>query len=151
MKDLDIEIKTPRLSKHQTNRSNHQSKSTEEYYRVSAFIPLLDNVLEDLKSRFLNKKNKTIMILIQLIPKHIIHIDDKMIHTVTETTITHYKFDDNALEESQLKSEIELWKEKWNRIKSEDGVVLTDALTSMDQCNEILKKYYTLLLVCLFL
>lgn len=64
MKDLDIEIKTPRLSKHQTNRSNHQSKSTEEYYRVSAFIPLLDNVLEYLKSRFLNKKNKTIMILI---------------------------------------------------------------------------------------
>ncbi|CAI6354812.1 unnamed protein product [Macrosiphum euphorbiae] len=137
MKDLDIEIKTPRLSKHQINRSNHQSKSTEEYYRVSAFIPLLDNVL-DLKSRFLNKKNKTILILIQLIPKHIIHIDDKMINTVTETIVTHYKFDDEALEESQLKSEIELWKEKWNRIKSEDGVVLTDALTSMDQCNEIL-------------
>ncbi|XP_029341883.1 uncharacterized protein LOC100573978 [Acyrthosiphon pisum] len=78
------------------------------------------------------------MILIQLIPKHIIHIDDKMINTVTETIVTHYKFDDEALEESQLKSEIELWKEKWNRIKSEDGVVLTDALTSMDQCNEIL-------------
>ncbi|CAI6353472.1 unnamed protein product [Macrosiphum euphorbiae] len=53
-------------------------------------------------------------------------------------TVTHYKFDDEALEESQLKSEIELWKEKWNRIKSKDGVVLTDALTSMDQCNEIL-------------
>ncbi|CAI6358000.1 unnamed protein product [Macrosiphum euphorbiae] len=58
MKDLDIEIKTPRLSKHQINRSNHQSKSTEEYYRVSAFIPLLDNVLEDLKSRFKKNKNK---------------------------------------------------------------------------------------------
>lgn len=124
MKDLYIEIKTPRLSKYQTNRSNHQSKSTEEYYRVSAFIPLLDNVLEDLKSRFLNKKNKTIMILIQLIPKHIIHIDDKMIDTITETIITHYKFDDEALEESQLKNEIEMWKEKWNRIKSEGNVFI---------------------------
>ena len=125
---LKIEIKTPRLSKHQINRSNHQSKSTEEYYRVSAFIPLLDNVL-DLKSRFLNKKNKTIMILTQLIPKHIIHIDDKMINTVTETIVTHYKFDDEALEESQLKSEIELWKEKWNRIKSEGNVIIFYGLT----------------------
>lgn len=104
---------------YQTNRSNHQSKSTEEYYRVSAFIPLLDNVLEDLESRFLNKKNKTIMILIQIIPKHIINIYD----TVTETIITHYKFDDESLEESQLKSEIELGKEKWIRIKSEGNVI----------------------------
>lgn len=63
------------------------------------------------------------MILIQLIPKHIIHIDDKMIDTITETIITQYKFDDEALEESQLKSEIELWREKWNRIKSEGNVI----------------------------
>jgi len=85
-------------------------------------MPLLDNVLEDLKSRFLNK---TIMIWIQLIPKRVIHIDDKMIiDTATETIITHYKFDDEALEESQLKSEIELWKEKRNRIKSEGNVII---------------------------
>lgn len=64
------------------------------------------------------------MILIQLIPKHIIHIDDKMIDTITETIITHYKFDDEALEESQLKNEIEIWKEKWNRIKSEGNVFI---------------------------
>lgn len=50
------------------------------------------------------------MVLIQLIPKHIIYIDDKMINTITETIITHYKFDNEALEESQLKNEIEMWK-----------------------------------------
>lgn len=46
-----------------------------------------------------------------------------MIDTVTEFIITRYKFDDEALEKSQLKSEIELWKEKWNRIKSESNVI----------------------------
>jgi len=63
------------------------------------------------------------MILFQLISKHIIYIDDKMIDTVTETIITHYKSDDEALEESRLKTEIELWREKWYRIKNEGNVM----------------------------
>jgi len=32
--------------------------------------------------------------------------------TVTETFKAHYKFDDEELKKSQLKSEIELWTEK---------------------------------------
>lgn len=115
MKKFDIDIKIPRLNKYQTKRSNYQSKNVEEYYKVSVFIPLLDNVLDDLRSRFLSKKNKTIMTLIQLIPKYIINIDDKMIDTIVETINTQYKFDDNILE--ILKTEVELWKSKWIRIK----------------------------------
>lgn len=54
IEDLDKEIKTTRLCKHQMQCSNHQSNSTKEYYWISAFIPLLDNVLDNLKSRFLS-------------------------------------------------------------------------------------------------
>lgn len=38
-----------------------------------------------------------------------------------------YKFDDDLLElleESQLKSEIQLWKEKWKTIKNESNYVI---------------------------
>lgn len=51
MNDLDIDIKLPRISKRQINRSNTPAQSTEEYYRRVLFIPLLENILEDLKSR----------------------------------------------------------------------------------------------------
>lgn len=57
MTKLDIEIKRPRIVCHQTTRVNYLTDSIEDYYRVSIYIPLLDNVLEDLKCRFLNEKN----------------------------------------------------------------------------------------------
>lgn len=35
--DLDIDIKIPILTNKQNNRSNHQTATPEEYYRVSLF------------------------------------------------------------------------------------------------------------------
>lgn len=84
---------------------------------------MVENILEDMKSRFLSKRNQTIVILSQLIPKYIVDTNDKMIDTLVEAIIT-YKFDDDSddilkpFEESQIKSEIELWKEKWKNVKT---------------------------------
>ncbi|KAL4084152.1 hypothetical protein QTP88_027985 [Uroleucon formosanum] len=58
MIELDIDVKVPRLPKKQINRANYLAKTTEEYYPVSVYIPLLDSIIEDLKSRFLSKENK---------------------------------------------------------------------------------------------
>lgn len=122
MKNFEIEVKTPRLSKRQTQRSNHPSETTEDFYRVSLFIPLVENVLEDLKSRFLSKQNQTVTILSQLIPKFIVDVNDEKIDSIVSIMKNGYRFDDDLLElleESQLKSEIQLWKEKWKSIKNE--------------------------------
>lgn len=48
MNEMDIEVKIPRLSKYQTKCSNYPANNIEENYRVSLFIPLLENILEDL-------------------------------------------------------------------------------------------------------
>ncbi|CAI6375760.1 unnamed protein product [Macrosiphum euphorbiae] len=74
MIELDIDVKVPRLSKKQTNRANHPAKTTEEYYRVSFYIPLLDSIIEDLKSRFLSKENKLLWNLCLLVPRYIVDI-----------------------------------------------------------------------------
>lgn len=50
--DLDIDVKVPRITGRQINRSNYTAASPEEYYRKSIYIPLLDNVINDLKDRF---------------------------------------------------------------------------------------------------
>lgn len=47
----------PRLSFQQKNRENPiVNNYCEDYYRISIYIPLLDNVIEDLKFRF-DEKN----------------------------------------------------------------------------------------------
>ncbi|XP_022180061.1 zinc finger MYM-type protein 1-like [Myzus persicae] len=152
MKDFEIEVKTPRLSKRQTQRSNHPSETTEDFYRVSLFIPLVENVLEDFKSRFLSKQNQTVTILSQLIPKFIVDVNYEKIDSIVSIMKNGYRFDDDLLElleESQLKSEIQLWKEKWKSIKNEGGDVIKYALTAIVQCNGILypnikKMLYTI-------
>jgi len=57
----DIEVKKPRLVGLQTARSNYQTSTVEDYHRVSIYIPLLDNVLDDHKNRFLNEKNQAVL------------------------------------------------------------------------------------------
>jgi len=82
--ELDIEVKTPRLSKYQTKRSNHPVNNIEEYYRVSIFIPLLDNILEDLRSRFIRKQNKMLLDLCLLIPRYISVISNEDFKKITD-------------------------------------------------------------------
>jgi hypothetical protein len=49
---IDVELRMLRLCKQQKNRSNYFTNNIEDYYRISIFIPLLDNVIDDLKTRF---------------------------------------------------------------------------------------------------
>ncbi|KAL4148597.1 hypothetical protein QTP88_002786 [Uroleucon formosanum] len=49
---ISIEINKPRLSEVMKNRENPQTQSVEEYFRITLFIPFLDNLLYDLESRF---------------------------------------------------------------------------------------------------
>lgn len=74
MSKMDIEVKVPRLLKKQSNRLNFPVKTTGEYYGVSAYIPLLDSIIEDLKSRFLIKENMFLLSLCLLIPRYVIDI-----------------------------------------------------------------------------
>lgn len=54
MTELDIDLKKPRIASKQLSRSNYQTISIEDYYKVSIYIPLLDNIITDFKSRVLN-------------------------------------------------------------------------------------------------
>ena len=44
---LGVEIVKPRVWGRQRNRANYVTESAEEYYRLSAYIPLLDRVIND--------------------------------------------------------------------------------------------------------
>jgi len=60
-------------------------------------------------------------------PKCVVDVNYEKIDTLVATIKTGYTFDDDLLElleESQLKSEIQLWKEKWKKVKNEGNYVL---------------------------
>lgn len=52
LQELEIDITIPRLCKRQQNRANVSTLNPEDYYTITIFIPILDEVLEDLNYRF---------------------------------------------------------------------------------------------------
>ncbi|CAI6351604.1 unnamed protein product [Macrosiphum euphorbiae] len=63
---IGTSISRKRITSKQTNRANPQNlKSTEDYYRVTVFLPYIDNFISQLKDRFVNHKTfKRIRVLI---------------------------------------------------------------------------------------
>lgn len=117
MEKLDVELKLPRITKHQIHRPNILSVSIEEYFRISVYNVLYDHVLDDLKDRFLSKKNLTVYKLLLLIPKSVVDIKSDDINYIAEIVDKEYSY--LHIEKQYLTSELELWIAKWTRVKSE--------------------------------
>lgn len=49
--EMGFDLQIPRLARRQIHRENYCADSVVEYYRKSLYIPLLDNVVQDLKDR----------------------------------------------------------------------------------------------------
>lgn len=116
MDQLDVEIKLPRLKISQKNRPNPSNiNNCEDYYRITIFIPLLDNIIDDLKRRFYGQENQTIQTLTYFIPKNL----TKWSQNVNSTNImvqkikTSYSFL-QEVNDVLLKTEIDLWIQKWH-------------------------------------
>ena len=61
------EMKVPRTTQKQRSRENHPASDPETYYRTSLYIPLLDDIPGQLKTRFAAQAQKA-MKLSQLVP-----------------------------------------------------------------------------------
>lgn len=111
MINLDIEVKVPRISKHQSNRSNTPSSCPEVYYKRILYIFILENVLEDIRSRFCNNKNKTMYLMMQLLPIHVVKKSTKKCHKLITILNDQYQYLD--INEIAFNRELDLWKTKW--------------------------------------
>jgi len=117
MEKLDVELKLPPITKHQIHRPNILSVSIEEYFRISVYNVLYDHVLDDLKNRYLSKKNLTVYKLLLLIPKSVVDIKSDDINYIAEIVDKEYSY--LHIEKQYLTSELELWIAKWTRVKNE--------------------------------
>lgn len=77
----------------------------------SLYIPLLDNIIEDIKDRFKNNKNKMFLTLMGIIPVYFKDFTPTKIESLTEDILVEFGF--LNIQTEVLRAELELWKSKW--------------------------------------
>ncbi|XP_023028632.2 52 kDa repressor of the inhibitor of the protein kinase [Leptinotarsa decemlineata] len=138
--EVHEEIRIPRLTSVQRYRSNFQTNDPEQYFRIAVAIPVLDDFIGQLKSRFVDHKN-ILSGLYCLLPSVCC---DKSLDL--ENLAMYKNIDDLSL----LQNEYELWKICWSRRDESDRP--SCAIEALGECNAelypnifmLLKIYATL-------
>lgn len=122
MHKLEIEVKVPRVVGRQKNRFNPSTEyNCEEYYRISVYNTLLDNILDDLKHRFLNRDNHKLQVLMKLVSRNTSDLDNiKELVTQINELVNTFTFSSD-ISNTIIISELELWLEKWKRLISKSN------------------------------
>ena len=111
---FDISVSHPRITKKQTQRANHPSNSTQEYYKYSLTIPLVDHVFSDISSRF-SKESIVAYSGLYLIPSKIVSLNhDSVNFSLKEKLSEIFKFyEEDLLSPHLFENELELWQHHW--------------------------------------
>lgn len=132
---MGVAITVPRLTKNQNHRSNFTTNSSEEYFRLSIYIPFLDSFSNQLRDRFLAHKSlvKNFSCLLS------VQDDDE------ENFVELIKIyaEDIVVDDKSAKGEFLVWKQQ---IKNSTPKHVIDALNN---CNSIIFPTIHRLLVIL--
>lgn len=119
---FQTELKVPRLASRQTTRANPQKTSVEQYYRVTTFIPCVENLIQSLNDRFISNED--------ILPNFQVLLPG---FASTEETSKLEKLSlyfDSKVSLSRVKAEYELWCEKVSAIGTD-----TEVLKVLEYCN----------------
>lgn len=94
---------------------NVPANSIEKYYYQILFIPIIDNVLEDIRDSCLNDNNKKIYLLMQPIPLNTTNIFLKTNDDCKKQLVTSI----HPWILNLFKGELELWKINWTTKNNE--------------------------------
>ncbi len=119
----NIQIQKPRTNPRQQHRSNPDSTSVEEYFKITVAIPFLDHLISDVTSRF-TKHSKQAATLQGLLP---IHITNNSSFCDIESAASFYS--DDLPNASILDEEFHRWKVRWLKVTpKERPQTLSEAL-----------------------
>lgn len=137
------QLKRPRLTLRQRNRANFGTETTEEYYKLSIFIPFLDNVTMQLKERFIAHKNILVSFgCLVPSPEKIENLEDQLLKF--ELLVDFYRYDLDDVSKSVASGEFKLWYRRfYNSLPEEFPNSPLNALSVCDSF--IFPHIYTLL------
>eukprot|EP00102_Acyrthosiphon_pisum_P022045 XP_016659255.1 PREDICTED: uncharacterized protein LOC107883557 [Acyrthosiphon pisum] len=161
--ELEFEIKLPRLVKTMNHRSNYPTegdgdKAIENYYRCSIYIPLLDGIYTDLKTR-LNSNTLKLFDLRLLIPKVFLNImasDKNITRKILQERILkivpmfNYLWQNDDYTKDVLAGEYDLWFNMWQNQSSNIEIkVPSTAISSLMVCSKDMFPIISSLLIIL--
>ena len=85
---LAEDIQVPRTTRTQRHRDNTEHSSVEEYYRRCTVIPLLDNLIQQMKDRFSNTQ-VTASKLLYLVPSQIPEESDELTKSLEDVVVRY--------------------------------------------------------------
>lgn len=130
--NLNVTKLIPRIVGTQNHRQNHSTDSPEVYFRISLFIPYLDELSMSLSNRF--TKHKEVLLSLQhIVPFYAINSS----YTNVLHAINFYQtdFEDN-FNPSIIEGEWRLWKSKWKLFSLDSSnSIPKNAIEALKKCN----------------
>lgn len=133
LSDVGEVIQIPRVASSQPHRSNFSSKDPETFFRQSVAIPILDDLIQQLKSRFSDHR-ELLGTLQGLIPT-------STSETIDVDTLRLYE---NMIDLEVVAGEYSLWRVFWKNKLEQDKP--SCAIEALSECNkELFPNIFTLL------
>ncbi|KAK2706946.1 hypothetical protein QYM36_014843 [Artemia franciscana] len=136
---IQLAVEVPRITQRQVYRNNPPHTTPEEYYRRVVFIPMLDSVISDLKSRLsrdtLNSFRLTVLLLLQSSVKEISSMYGQLLGLTMPSTRA-----------TLILGEVHVWRSRWLRVKREGGIFPSSVEETAKECDRHLYPYVSSLL-----
>ncbi|KAK2718795.1 hypothetical protein QYM36_005961 [Artemia franciscana] len=87
---IQLAVEVPRITQRQVYRNNPPHTTPEEYYRRVVFIPMLDSVISDLKSRFSRDTLNSFRLTV-LLPSNIVNCTDDLLQSSVKEISSMYR------------------------------------------------------------
>jgi len=136
METLNVIPTLPRLSGRQNNRANPPCTNPEEYYRRSMFIPMMDNMLMDLSTRF-ERHTINCLFLFDLLPKLVTKKTEAKLRETVKVLHTKYSKLVHCASELRLFGELSMWKTEWESAMVTGRSIPPTFLEALDSCDEV--------------
>lgn len=146
---LGVNVSMPRVTSRQINRGNPQVTNSEDYYRITVYIPLLENIIDDLNFRF-DSNNFVVFNFDMFLPSVLSKkskVDIKKDIEIFSKYLQGVEGIESSIIFTNLSAELELYAKKYEHYNKDESINIM-----YGQCNESMfplsKKF---LAICLTL
>ena len=129
-KEWEFEITVPHKTKRQVHQENYPSNSPIDYYRQSVYIPIIEDVTEDLKNRF-PRETINLYYLSVLFPDSATFNHEESMRRAAFTLAQKYSFifkDSTNIIKRKIIFELNLWRVKWEAEKLDSSISALELL-----------------------
>ncbi|KAK2718533.1 hypothetical protein QYM36_005763, partial [Artemia franciscana] len=146
---IQLAVEVPRITQRQVYRNNPPYTTPEEYYRRVVFIPMLDSVISDLKSRFSRDTLNSFRLTV-LLPSNIVNFTDDLLQSSVKEISSMYGqllgLTVPSTRATLILAEVHVWRSRWPRVKRGGRIFPSSVEKTAKKCDRHLYPYVSSLL-----